>query len=90
MKIPNFFDFLKKLPKFKYLFLWILIVIVGSINPYLIGALLFLLLFIGFFAFLIRVAFTPGPDGEFYGRRGGRYNLRKSKNGKYYRQYYWT
>ena len=88
MKIPNFFDFLKTIPKFKYLFLWILIVIVGSINPYLIVGLLFLSLFIGFFAFLIGVAFTPGPDGEFYGRRGGRYNLRKSKNGKYYRQYY--
>lgn len=88
MKIPNFFDFLKKLPKFKYLFFWIGIVIVGSINPYLIVGLLFLSLFIGFFAFLIGVAFTPGPDGEFYGRRGGRYNLRKSKNGKYYRQYY--
>ena len=88
MKIPNFFDFLKKIPKFKYLFFWIGIVIVGSINPYLIVGLLFLSLFIGFFAFLIGVAFTPGPDGEFYGRRGGRYNLRKSKNGKYYRQYY--
>ena len=45
-------------------------------------------LFIGFFVFLIGLATTPGPDGEFYGRRGGRYNLRISKNGKYYRQYY--
>ena len=88
MKIPNFLDFLKELPKYKFQLFLIGIIIIGAINPYIVAGLLIFALFIAFFVFLILLATTPGPDGEFYGRRGGRYNLRKSKNGKYYRQYY--